>query len=194
MVAALVTALACVTGCSRGMKIRVIRRWLHIGEMFRAEFSLSVLGASGICRYSSCPVAVAAENALPLGQTADLIALLIAVIAVTGEFLADRQLARFRLRPENAGQRLLYGALALFTTPELFLLSGCSGGRLWPLHGGLQIAGKFDRACCDVCFLTLSHWYPLRGALFPKRRGEAYRTYQQTTSAFFPWIPHKPRP
>lgn len=123
---------------------------------------------------------------------ADWLGVLIAVIAFFGEFLADRQLARFRAKSENKGKVCRDELWRYSRHPNYFFE--------W-LHWWAYVAFA----------LTTTWWWALIGpaAMYVflryltgiphaersslKSRGEDYRRYQQTTSAFFPWIPREPQ-
>jgi steroid 5-alpha reductase family enzyme len=113
------------------------------------------------------------------------------LVAINGEALADRQLERFRTDPTNRGKVCNVGLWNYSRHPNYFFE--------W-LHWWAYVA---------LCILQPLGWISLLGPvlmyLFLTRltgipytekralvsRGEAYRTYQQTTSRFFPWFPRK---
>jgi steroid 5-alpha reductase family enzyme len=88
------------------------------------------------------PMLIAAANPTPLGWL-DGLAVAIWAVALGGEALADRQLARFRARPDSRG--LPRGPVALQPSPQLLLRVGplvglrrlCPGRTLGLAHAGL---------------------------------------------------------
>ncbi len=140
------------------------------------------------------PFGVAAENRSELWRVSDFIALGIAAVALLGETLADRQLARFRAQPDNSGKVCREGLWRYSRHPNYFfewvfwwtfVAFAWGAGNWW-----VSLLGP----AAMYCFLRYLTGIPYAERSSLKRRGEAYRNYQQTTSAFFPWIPHKPRP
>jgi steroid 5-alpha reductase family enzyme len=108
------------------------------------------------------------------------------LIAITGEAVADRQLARFRSNPANKGRTCRAGLWRTSRHPNYFfewthwftyVLIGHGAGLTWlgPL-------------------LMLLFLFRLTGIPFTERqairsRGDDYRAYQRETSVFFPWFP-----
>lgn len=162
----------------------------HSGRNFLGLFLIQVVFVALFL----IPFAVAVENSAALWQFSDLLALCIATVSVAGETLSDRQLARFRARPENAGQVCRDGLWRYSRHPNYFFewvfwwsfVAFAWGSANW----WVSLLGPVAM----YCFLRYLTGIPYAERSSLKRRGEAYRNYQQTTSAFFPWIPHKPRP
>ncbi len=122
----------------------------------------------------------------------DLLGLLIAFGAIAGESLADRQLARFRQNPENKGKVCQSGLWRYSRHPNYF----CE----W-LHWTSYVLWSMGSPLAPLAWIGMILMYLflryLTGIPHTERqslqsRGEAYRTYQQTTNVFFPWIPQKP--
>ena len=122
----------------------------------------------------------------------DLLGLLIAFGAIAGESLADRQLARFRQNPENKGKVCQSGLWRYSRHPNYF----CE----W-LHWTSYVVWSMGSPLAPLAWIGMILMYLflryLTGIPHTERqslqsRGEAYRTYQQTTNVFFPWIPQKP--
>jgi steroid 5-alpha reductase family enzyme len=112
-------------------------------------------------------------------------------IAVAGESLADRQLKQFRSRPENQGKICRAGLWNHSRHPNyffewlvwvgFFVFAWDSPGGCWTvLCPGLMLF-----------FLLRVTGIPLTEELSVKSKGEAYREYQRTTSAFVPWFRKK---
>jgi len=126
----------------------------------------------------------------PLGL-ADAGGLIIWITAVAGEALADRQLARFRARPENRGRVCREGLWAWSRHPNYFFewvhwwAYVCVGA------GSSWWAATLLGPVLMLFFLFKVTGIPYTEKRALKTRGDAYREYQKTTSVFFPWFPKK---
>jgi steroid 5-alpha reductase family enzyme len=135
------------------------------------------------------PMLIAAHNRTPgLGLT-DALGVLVWVIAMVGEGIADNQLARFRRRPENRGEVCRYGLWRYSRHPNYFfewihwwayVLIGMQAPWGW-----LTLTGPV----LMFIFLHKITGIPPTERHALASRGEAYREYQRTTSAFFPRKP-----
>lgn len=136
----------------------------------------------------SLPMLLAVLNPRPVGWL-DWFGLAVGVLAIGGEALADRQLHRFRQNPANRGRVCQDGLWRYSRHPNYFfewlhwwayvlLATGWLGG--W-----LALAGPV----LMWYFITRVTGIPPTEAQAIRTRGEAYRQYQQTTNAFFPWFP-----
>lgn len=118
-----------------------------------------------------------------------ILAVAVWLVAVSGEALADRQLARFRARPENRGTTCRVGLWAWSRHPNYFfewlhwfayaLLAWCGPYFGWSLLGPVLM----------LLFLWRVSGIPWTEAQALRSRGEDYRRYQREVSAFFPWPP-----
>ncbi len=111
--------------------------------------------------------------------------------AVTGETLADRQLARFRADPQNKGKTCQVGLWRYSRHPNYFFE--------W-IHWFAYVCLGFGSSYRWVTFLgpivMLLFLYKVTGIPYTEKRalqtrGEDYRRYQQRTSAFIPWFPKR---
>lgn len=121
----------------------------------------------------------------------DGVGLAIAIVAISGETLADRQLAVFRSKPMNKGKTLRTGLWRYSRHPNYFFetLHWCAYvpmaiglpfswmAVLWP---GLMMA--------SLLWVSGVPWVEAQALA---NRGEDYRHYQRTTSALIPWFPGK---
>lgn len=134
------------------------------------------------------PMLIAARGTSPLGVF-DILGVCIWLIAIIGELIADLQLARFRAKSENQGQVCREGLWKFSRHPNYFFE--------W-LHwwsyvcfaitapwGWLTIFGPL----LMLHFILNVTGIPPTEAQALKSRGDAYREYQRTTNAFFPWSP-----
>jgi len=108
-------------------------------------------------------------------------------IGIAGEALADRQLARFKRSPGSVGKTCRVGLWNYSRHPNYFF-----EWIIWAAyflmaipapHGWLAIVSP----AVMLLVLTRLTGIPLTEAQALKSRGEEYRSYQKTTSAFIPW-------
>ena len=113
-----------------------------------------------------------------------------AVVAVLGERVADRQLARFRSNPENKGKTCRTGLWAYSRHPNYFF-----EWLLWFSFPLLAVgAGWWSAAAWFGPLLMLTFLFRFTGIPLTERqalrsRGSDYRRYQREVSAFVPWFP-----
>ncbi len=116
-----------------------------------------------------------------------LVGVLTWAVALVGELSADRELARFRANAFTRGEVCRTGLWRYSRHPNYFFewLQWCAYvliGRAAPL----TLLGPI--AMFAFLYRVTGIPYTERQAL--QTRGDAYREYQRTTSAFFPW-PHR---
>lgn len=135
----------------------------------------------------SLPFLLAAWRQMPL-QIPDFIGLGIVVAALLGESLADRQLERFKADPANKGRVCDTGLWRYSRHPNYFfeflVWVGFALASLDTPHGWITLL-------CPLLmyhFLTKVTGIPLTEEYSLKSKGDAYREYQRTTNAFFPWF------
>ena len=108
------------------------------------------------------------------------------VAAVVGEWVADRQLERFRADPRHRGAVCDTGLWRYSRHPNYFFE--------W-LHWwayvliGHAAPPTFLGPIVMLVFLFRVTGIPLTERQALRSRGDAYRAYQRTTSVFFPWPP-----
>jgi steroid 5-alpha reductase family enzyme len=142
-------------------------------------------------------VYAAATNPAPFPSLLDIFAVLIAIIAIGGEALADAQLSRFRREHRERRQVCEVGLWRWSRHPNYFFewLGWCtwpllaidlSGGHTW---GGIALLAPV------LMYLLLVHisGIPPLEAHMLKSRGEAFRALQSRVNAFFPGPRHEMR-
>lgn len=121
----------------------------------------------------------------------DQLALQIWAVAMIGEALADRQLAKFRADPANKGKTCRVGLWRYSRHPNYFfewlhwwsyVLMGLAAPQGW-----LTLLGPI---------LMFYFLFKISGIPYTEKRalltrGDDYREYQRTTSVFIPWFPLK---
>ena len=109
-------------------------------------------------------------------------------IAVAGEGVADWQLKQFRSRSENKGKICQAGLWNLSRHPNYFFeWLVWVGFFVFALGSPLGCAAIYCPALM-LFFLLRVTGIPLTEELSLKSKGNAYREYQRTTSAFVPWF------
>ncbi|MCA9319390.1 MAG: DUF1295 domain-containing protein, partial [Planctomycetes bacterium] len=125
------------------------------------------------------PMFLAAQNPEATWAWTDVVAMVVWVIAVVGELVADRQLARFRSRSENRGRVCREGLWAWSRHPNYFfewvhwwtyVFLGLAAPWGW-----LTILGPV----LMLVFLVRVTGIPYTEAQAISSRGEAYREYQR---------------
>lgn len=114
---------------------------------------------------------------------------LLGLLAITGEAVADRQLSRFKAGANSQGKTCRQGLWRYSRHPNYFFewlhwfsypliaMGAVAGSWLWLLPLAMLI------------FLWFVTGIPYTERQAIKSRGDDYRNYQKTTSAFFPWRP-----
>ena len=120
-----------------------------------------------------------------------VLSILLWSVGISGVTLSDRQLAKFKKDSEHRGKTCRVGLWRYSRHPNYFFewLHWCAyvplswGSAYW--WGTALVAGMLLYA---VLFVT---GIPPTEAQALASRGEDYRQYQRTTSAFFPWFPKR---
>lgn len=137
----------------------------------------------------SLPFLVLIQNPRSPFGFIELLGLLLWLVAVAGEAMADQQLATFRAKPWNHNRVCRDGLWYYSRHPNYFFewlhwwayVVMAFGAPGWPLTWIGPIAMGW--ALVRVTGIPLAEQQAL------KSRGEEYRGYQRTTNAFFPWFP-----
>ena len=157
--------------------------WFFVAQAFLAVgFSLPFLLIARMEFASLLPVQVAG--------------LALVAVALGGEALADRQLARFRARRENRGRSCRDGLWRYSRHPNYFFewLIWCAVALLaWPATNGAFV---LIAPVAMFVFVTRITGIPYTEAQALRSRGDDYRAYQRETNAFFPgpWRPTQSNP
>jgi steroid 5-alpha reductase family enzyme len=114
-------------------------------------------------------------------------------VAIAGEAIADRQLARFRAHPANRGKTCRVGLWSVSRHPNYFF-----EWLIWCAYIPLSIGSPLFFAALLgpvllLVFLLKVSGVPPTEAQAVSSRGEDYRRYQRTVSVFFPWFPKEDR-
>jgi steroid 5-alpha reductase family enzyme len=136
----------------------------------------------------SVPFLLAAPNPNPRISALEWSAVLLWFLSLTGEAIADAQLSKFKSDPSNKGRTCQAGLWLYSRHPNYFfewliwvafsLFAAGSPNGYWGLISPLLM----------LYFVLRVTGIPATEAQALRSRGEEYRRYQQTTSAFVPWF------
>lgn len=137
----------------------------------------------------SAPMLLAASNPSAQVRAAEVGGIALWLVALAGESVADAQLRAFRADPANRGHVCKRGLWRLSRHPNYFFewLVWCAFSlfALGSPHGWIALY-------CPLLmfwFLYKVTGIPATEAHSLETKGEEYREYQRTTSAFVPWFP-----
>lgn len=136
----------------------------------------------------SLPLLISAFDVTPTLRKLEIAGLTLALLGVAGESLADFQMNRFKRNPAHRDRVCEIGLWRYSRHPNYFFESlvwiGFSVASLQIPHGWITLL-------CPVAmlyFLFRVTGIPLTEEYAIRSKGEAYRTYQRSTSAFIPWF------
>ena len=136
----------------------------------------------------SLPFLLACLNPRPGLTALELASAGLWLLAFLGESLADRQLARFKSDPANRGQVCQDGLWNYSRHPNYFFEWMIWAA--WAMFAWSSPYGPIAVICPALMlfFLFRITGIPATEAQALRSKGDAYRHYQQTTSAFVPWF------
>lgn len=140
----------------------------------------------------STPFAIVLANPAPGFGPWEIAGATVWVIGLAGEITADAQLRRFRADPANRGRVCQAGLWRVSRHPNYFF-----EWVIW-IAFFLFALGSPGGWLAVIAPLIIGHFLvnvtgiPPAEAQALQSRGDAYRTYQKTTSAFIPWFPKHP--
>jgi steroid 5-alpha reductase family enzyme len=161
------------------------------GQRANLRFFLFFQAQALLAAVLAIPFLLAGFNARPELHPSEWIALALWLVAIIGESVADRQLAGFRAKPANKGTTCRVGLWRLSRHPNYFF-----EWLIWCAYALLALSAPYGwiaLACPAIMlfFILKVTGIPPTEARALASRGEDYRRYQRTTSAFFPWFPKK---
>lgn len=140
-------------------------------------------------------VIAAASNPAPFGLWSDVAGVAVALVAIGGEWVADRQLRAFAADPANAGKVMDRGLWSWSRHPNYFFewlgwlayaLIAVGPAGAWP-WGWVALTGP----AWMYWLLVHASGIPPNEAHMLRSRGDAFRDYQRRVSAFFPAPPRR---
>jgi steroid 5-alpha reductase family enzyme len=157
----------------------------------RWRFFLFFQGQAVVVALFSLPFLAAAGSQAYHLSAWIVLAVVVWVVAMAGESLADRQLAAFRADPANRGKTCRVGLWAWSRHPNYFfewlhwfsyVLLAVGSPLFW-----LSLVGPV----LMFAFLYRVSGIPWTEAQSLRSRGADYARYQREVSAFFPWPPRR---
>ena len=135
------------------------------------------------------PFLLASANPAPRIAPLEWAGFLIWLVAIAGETAADRALERFKANPENGGRTCRQGLWKYSRHPNYFF-----EWLVWIAYAVFALAspGGWTALACPALmlyFLLRVTGIPATEAQALRTRGDDYRRYQRTTSAFVPLPP-----
>ena len=139
----------------------------------------------------SVPALVAAFDPEPRLGVLEIVAVVLWGVAVSGEAVADAQLARFKKRPDTRGRTCREGLWRYSRHPNYFF-----EWLVWVAFALYALGSPWGATAlaCPALMLYLLFrvtGIPATEAQALRSRGDDYRRYQATTSAFVPWFQRK---
>ena len=133
-------------------------------------------------------------NPTPALHPAEIVGALLWLTAVLGEAIADAQLAAFKREPTNKGRVCDAGLWHYSRHPNYFF-----EWLVWVAYCLVALASPWGWVACigpaSILWLLLRvTGIPLTEEQAVRTKGDAYRRYQRTTSAFVPWFPNNSAP
>jgi steroid 5-alpha reductase family enzyme len=172
------------------VRYAIIRReW---GKNFQRNMFGLLIAQAPVSAVLGIAVIFAAHQPDQRFRPTDIAGLLILIISVTGEAIADGQMKRFKANPSNHGKICDNGLWAWSRHPNYFFetliwvafpVMGVSLTRPWSL---LSLAAPI------VMFLVVRYVSgvpPLEAAML-QSKGDAYSRYQQRVAVMLPWPPN----
>jgi steroid 5-alpha reductase family enzyme len=138
----------------------------------------------------------AAHNPLPSLRFQDWLGVVLLVVSIAGEALADAQLARFRGLAANKGRICDVGLWGLSRHPNYFF-----EWLVWLAYVaiGIDLDGSYPIGWLTLVGPVLMYWLLVHASGVPpleahmlRSRGEAFRDYTKRVNAFWPGLPKSP--
>jgi steroid 5-alpha reductase family enzyme len=137
----------------------------------------------------SVPFLLPMFNGAPRFHALEIAGVALWFAALLGEAVADAQLAAFKRDPANRGRVCAVGLWRFSRHPNYFF-----EWLVWVAYFVFALASPWGWLAvigpASILFLLLRvSGIPLNEEAAVRSKGDAYRRYQQTTSAFVPWFP-----
>lgn len=162
------------------------RQWkTNIPLKFLLFFEFQAL----LCVVLAAPFLIATRNSAPAISSLEWAAAALFALAMAGEITADQQLHAFKANPSNKGRTCQAGLWRYSRHPNYFF-----EWLIWVSFALFALASPFGylgllSPVLILYFVLRVTGIPATEAQAVRSRGEEYRRYQMTTSAFVPWFP-----
>jgi steroid 5-alpha reductase family enzyme len=138
------------------------------------------------------PMLLAVSNATPALHWLEMLGLLVWVIGLVGESIADAQLKTFKRNATNKGRVCNVGLWGWSRHPNYFF-----EWTIWIGYALFALASPYGWLCLALPVLMLHFLLNVTGVKATEEqavrsKGEAYLEYQRTVSAFVPLPPKQP--
>lgn len=169
-----------------GRYVQLRRDWkTNLGAKFLVFFEAQAL----LCVVLSVPLLVPTLNARVGLAPLEIAGVILWIVAIGGEALADRQLRAFKADPANRGTTCRAGLWRYSRHPNYFF-----EWLVWVSFALFATASPWGwlgwaSPALILFFLLRVTGIPATEAQSLRSRGDEYRRYQESTSAFFPWFP-----
>ncbi len=170
-------------------------RYVQLRRDWAGNFGLKMFGffqlQAGSVVLLGSAFFVTCLNPVPSVHPLELAGVILWLVALTGEALADAQLAAFKRDPASRGKVCSVGLWRYSRHPNYFfewlIWVAYFVFALASPHGWVALIGP-----ASILYLLLRvTGIPLTEEQALRSKGDAYRRYQQATSAFVPWFPRK---
>jgi steroid 5-alpha reductase family enzyme len=150
-------------------------------------FQIQALSVAALC----VPFLICSFNGQTYLHAWEFCGLALWLISVSGEMLADQQLKKFKANPKNKNEVCQIGLWHYSRHPNYFFeFLTWVAYYIFALGSPLGCATIYCPALI-LYFLLRVTGIPLTERQSLKSKGEKFRAYQRTTSAFVPWFPKK---
>jgi steroid 5-alpha reductase family enzyme len=137
----------------------------------------------------SIPMLLAMKNATPLLEIVEVVGFCVWCLGIVGESIADAQMGSFKRDPASKGMVCNVGLWRYSRHPNYFFESVIWWG-FWLFACGSPWGWTTVYAPAMILYFLLRvTGIPLTEKCAVESKGDAYREYQRTTSAFIPWFP-----
>ena len=163
----------------------------RMGKWAQVGFFLYFQGQAIAIVVFSLPLLVLMLNPSPQFSLWEILGFMLWILGVLGEALADNQLSQFRENPDNFGQTCRSGLWRYSRHPNYFF-----EGLIWCSYVVMAMGLPYGWLTLIGPVLMIGTLLKVSGIPFTEAqalatRGDDYREYQRTTSAFIPWFPKK---
>jgi steroid 5-alpha reductase family enzyme len=167
-------------------------RYVQLRREWRTRVPLKFLGffqfQALLCVLLSTPFLLASRNSAPGLSILEWAATLLWLGAMSGEILADAQLTAFKSDPANRGKVCRTGLWNYSRHPNYFF-----EWLIWVAFALLALPAPYGffgmvSPALILFFVLRVTGIPATEAQALRSKGEDYRQYQRTTSAFVPWF------
>lgn len=171
-----------------GRYVELRRKW---GGNLPLKFLLFFEFQALLCVVLSIPFLLAATNAAPGLAPLEFTAAALWVCALLGESLADAQLKAWQSDPSHKGKTCRTGLWNYSRHPNYFF-----EWMIWVAYALFASSSPHGWLAWSAPLLMLYFLFRVTGIPATEEqalrsKGEDYRDYQRTTSAFLPWFPRK---